>query len=84
MRTSLGVGFRIGSKTLVELLEEQRTEIFEVGTTYFEIKVGDKTIKCFAEKGTIDDMASGKRIHAPKFTNYIKKQETKKKDGRTS
>jgi len=83
MKTTLGTGFRIGSKTLVELLEEQRTETFEVGTAYFEVKVGNKTIKCFADKGALDDMISGERIYAPKLTDFIRKQEAKKNGGRT-
>jgi len=77
MKTTTGVGFRVGSKTLVEILETERTETFEVGTGYFEIKIGKKTIKCFAEKGTIDEMLQGERIWVPKLTDYIKKQEQK-------
>lgn len=69
MKTAIGTSIRVGSKTLVEMLEETRTQTFDIGSGHFVIEVGDKKIDCYMERGTIDALLEGAEINIPKLVD---------------
>jgi hypothetical protein len=80
MQTSMGAGFRIGSKTVVKVLLEDHTQTFPTGTEYFEVHVGDKKILCFMEQGINDMLRNGTEPHTePLLAAYKKPTKRKRK-----